>query len=158
MHYSGINNNKDVKLSDKKLISFRAQLKMLLSHHLGPHWRLPLSRLNRQRAMHRAQECLALPARPPTHRHLQTSPLRPQHKGSGLASLWSIRQGLQGQRARAEQVGAWPMCLPFTQAFPGQVIPGPALYKQREQSLTAGLSEGPTRKRETLLVLRREGI
>lgn len=34
-YYSHINNNQDVRLSDKKLISFRAQLKMPLPDHLG---------------------------------------------------------------------------------------------------------------------------
>lgn len=36
VHYSYINNNKDVRLSDWKLISLRAQLRMPLSNHLGP--------------------------------------------------------------------------------------------------------------------------
>lgn len=36
VHYSHINNNKGVRLPDKKLISFRAQLGMPLCSHLGP--------------------------------------------------------------------------------------------------------------------------
>lgn len=36
MHYSHINNNKGVRLPDKKLISFRAQLGMPLCNQLGP--------------------------------------------------------------------------------------------------------------------------
>lgn len=66
MHYLGINNSKDVKLSDKKLISFREQLKMLLSHHLGPFSFYHSAGLIDKGAGHRAGEflcpCHSLPA------------------------------------------------------------------------------------------------
>lgn len=55
MHYLGINNSKDVKLSDKKLISFREQLKMLLFHHLGPLSFYHSAGLIDKGARHRAQ-------------------------------------------------------------------------------------------------------
>ena len=66
MHYLGINNSKDVKLSDKKLISFGEQLKMLLSHHLGPFSFYHSAGLIDKGAGHRAGEfcspCPSLPA------------------------------------------------------------------------------------------------
>lgn len=61
MHYLGINNTKDVKLSDKKLISFGEQLKTLLFHHLGPFSFYHSAGLIDKGARHRAQRVL-----PPT--------------------------------------------------------------------------------------------
>lgn len=55
MHYLGINNSKDVKLSVEKLISFREQLKMLLSHHLGPFGFYHSAGLIDKGGRHRAQ-------------------------------------------------------------------------------------------------------
>lgn len=78
MRYLGINNSKDVKLSDKKLISFKEQLKMLLSHHLGPFSFYHSAGLIDKGARHRAQRVL-LPL--PFTASLQTAPLMSPTQG-----------------------------------------------------------------------------
>lgn len=83
MHYLGINNSKDVKLSDKKLISFREQLKMLLFHHLGPFGFYHSAGLIDKGGRHRAQgvpgtavlSCLPFTA------NLKTAPLMSPTQG-----------------------------------------------------------------------------
>lgn len=96
MHYLGINNSKDVKLSDKKLISFGEQLKTLLSHHLGPFSFYHSAGLIDKGARHRAQRvlCTSPPPPRPFIARLQTAPLMSPTQGLVCTDYVDVHGGL----------------------------------------------------------------